>query len=189
MKTPVSSHEWKVGFKDQRLVLSGAEQDGGCCEILPTKDDIRQPRVDQLNIRLLPEINGDVPCIGLHLAEGESKFVVVVAKYRMIQQQFDVIVTDSVGEKLPSRQSEVLKEIEYVADLFGVGMWIGPTLSTLVGRITFQIAFHRSVLNFKLPSLSNSKSIVSVAQSSLKPLLVGSSPIALNQSPTERTNY
>jgi hypothetical protein len=45
----------------------------------------------------------------------------------MIQQQLDVNVTDSVGEKLPSGQSQVLNEIEYVVDLFDVGMWIDPT--------------------------------------------------------------
>ena len=59
------------------------------------------------------------------------------------------------------------------------------TLSTSVGTITFRVSFHKSGLNVKLPSISNNKSLVSLAQSSPKCVLVGSSPMALNQSPTD----
>ena len=58
------------------------------------------------------------------------------------------------------------------------------TLSIRVGKITFLISLHRSALNFKLPSLSNNKSLVNLAQSSPNRLFKGSSPMALNQFPT-----
>ena len=59
------------------------------------------------------------------------------------------------------------------------------TLSTRVGRMTLRKSFHKPGLNFKHPSLSNSRNLVSFTQSSPKRLLEGSSPMALNQSSTE----
>lgn len=57
------------------------------------------------------------------------------------------------------------------------------TWSTNVGKMTFLISIHSSGLNFKLPSLSNNRSFVNLAQSSPNLLFNGSLPIAPNQFP------
>jgi len=106
-----------------------------------------------------------------------------------IGRKFDEIVCfdgHDVGEEIASRQRKILNDkIDCVVGILDTGDGNVADLVNERGTITFRMSLHNSGLNFKLPSLSNNKSLVSLAQSSPKRLLVGSSPMALNQSPTD----
>ena len=92
------------------------------CETSTTKNDIRQPGVCQLDTMLHPEVKRDIPHISLHLAKGESEFMVMLVLDSRIWREFEVVMrfdTDDVGEEVASGQREILDdEIERIIGVF-----------------------------------------------------------------------
>ena len=74
-------------------------------KIFPTKNDIRQPRISNLDSRLLPKVKSNIPHIRLHLPERESKLVVLFIGDSGIWREFDKVVGfegDDVREEIAS---------------------------------------------------------------------------------------
>lgn len=123
----------------------------------------------------------------------------------IVGAELDIVVRlhgYDVWEQVATRKSEVLDdEVETFVGILNARDWDVSDLKTrdirvermsyhtprtclmMLGRMTFRMSIQSSGLNFRLPSLSNRRSLVRRAQSSPNLLLSGSSPIARNQSP------
>ena len=70
----------------------------------PTKNDIRQARISNLDSRLLPKVKSDIPHISLHLPERECKLVVLLVGDSGVWREFDKVMGfegDDVREEVP----------------------------------------------------------------------------------------
>jgi hypothetical protein len=170
---------------------------------LPAKNNIPQSRVRHLNPSLPPKVNGNMLRVSLHLPESDHKVMVTLVANGGVRREIDVIMdSDDVVEEIAAGEREVLKdEVDVIvcildtrdrdiADLHQHEQHLtSQQRKTYLihnhGKIIFLISFHKSGLNFNLPSLSNNKSLVNRAQFSPNCSFVGSSPIHLNQSPTD----
>jgi hypothetical protein len=144
-----------------------------------------------------------MPHVSLHLPESDHKVMVTLITNGGVQRKIDVIMdSNNIVEEIAAGEHEVLKdEVDVIicildtqdqdiADLHEHEQHLTSQqhkthLIHNHGKIIFLISFQKSSLNFNLPSLSSNKSLINYAQFSPNRSFVGSSPIHLNQSPTD----
>jgi hypothetical protein len=89
---------------------------------LPAQNNIAQ---SHLNPSLPPKINGNMPCVSLHLPKSDHKATVTLVANGGVRREIDVIMDSNVvGEDIAAGEREVLKdEVDAIVCILDTRDW------------------------------------------------------------------